>query len=136
VAKSRFKCMTLVEEYFNIEKVFSPFLIILSIILITLSLKGNSILLDKLVIGISVLIIALLMLIEGISKKILVTVRIGLTPPVYIIIGLFLIFESIRRLTANFTSYFFQSSDFVLFLIIFTLGIHFLHIAGLMKFEN
>ena len=128
--------MVLDKVYFNIELVFAPYIIILSAIIIILSLKQATLPIDKLVIGTSTVIIALLMLIEGITRKVLITVRIGLTPPVYLIVGLFLLFESVRRISTNFTSFTMQPLDFLLFLMIFSLGLHFLHIAGMLKFED
>ncbi len=136
MSKAKTKYMVIVDEYFNIEKIFSPILIIFAAVLIWLSLKMTSVPIDKLVIGVSVMIIAVFMLIEGIIKKELIIVRIGLSPYVYIIISIFLLFESFRRISQNFTSYSFQLVDFVLFLIVFSLGIHFLHIAGMMKYED
>jgi len=136
MSESKTRFMILVDEYFNVEKIFSPLLIIFSIVLIRMSLLQQLIPYDKLVIGISIIVVALLMFIEGILKKRLLIVRIGLSPAVFVIVGLFLIFESVRRISQNFTSFSFQSIDFILFLLIFSLGVHFLHIAGLMKFQD
>jgi len=128
--------MLIIEDYFNVERIFAPFLLVLSIILIWLSFKEPILRADMLVYGIAGALVALIMFIEGIVKKSPIMFKIGLTPAVYVIFGIFIVFESVRRLTQNFTNFSLEKIDFVLFLLVLSIGIHFLHIAGLMKYED
>lgn len=132
--KKESRCPVLSELYYRMELIIAPLFILLSLLLIFLSVRP--VMIDRLAIGIGVLVVSLLMLIEGIVRKVLIVIRLGIPAAVYIIFGLFLMFESLRRLTKNFTECSSNYNDWTLFLIIFILGIHLLHTASLLKIEN